>query len=261
MLVLVLSMFSITSLASSKEKAPVVYNDVVTKEYDINGNKVKVKISKANEQKLSPKVLKGLAEEFPNASTINIYNVGDMEVSEKDFTSQDNINPNHHKASQKKEGDFSTLGTQCSYYGLCTEHSHYYVTSKSKTSYGNRGPSRFLISVARGAEKTFGYQKTLSQNSSVTGGVSSMQSEVSATISSGVSKTWSSTYRFSGISPEIILPNNTRDFYWAGIFDSGNWKGREDRYDKYGSYTSYNQSGNFTEYVRYVEWSVDYQVK
>lgn len=70
-LVLIMSFFSLTSLAQEGQKEQVISEESIIHEYKVNGNTVKVKISKENNQKISPKVLKGLADEFGNATTID----------------------------------------------------------------------------------------------------------------------------------------------------------------------------------------------
>jgi hypothetical protein len=232
-------------------------SEMLIEKFNVNGKNVDVKISKENRQKVTKEVLRGLAEEFPDG-VITVHRVGDL-VKEDHSKKSEHPDPNHHKVSNQK-GEFSPQTSECSYYtGLCNPHSHYYVSNSWKTSYGNRGPSRFLIAVARGAEKSFTSTHTETQSSSVSGGVSGIRSEVSASINASVSETWSTTFKFSGISPEIVLPKNTREFYWAGLYDYGKWTGYEDYYDRYGGKTRYYYDGTFKEYVRDIEWSVDKQ--
>jgi hypothetical protein len=255
MFALVFSLFATTSFGETEDSKEKVKKDesLEVYEFDVNEKKVKVKVSKEHKELLSDEFLKDLANDFPQGGDIHIYNVGKSENIEQNKEYKFKT-PKEHSHD---DGDVSTLGTECSYYGLCNAHSHYYVTSVNKTSYGNRGSNQFVTSVAKGQEKTLTSSVTKSSQSSVTGGISNLRSQVSASIVSGTSRTYSTSETFSGM--DIQHPNNSRDFYWAGIYDSGTWSGYEERYDQYGTKANYNHTGNFKEYNQYIEFSYDYQ--
>ncbi len=255
LLTIVFSFFLVFGISlSAVAKGNSQSSEMLVERFNVNGRNVEVNISKENRQKVSEKVLRGLAEEF-FGGTITVISVGDL-VKQDRVHDYKRPNPNYHKI-QNEKGEFLTQTFECSYWsGTCNTYSDHFVTSMSKTSYGNRGSSHFLISVARGAEKSFvtEYGKTLISN--VSGGVSGIRSEVSASINASVSRKWS---KFSGIIPDVVLPNNSREFYWAGLYDYGNWSGYEDNYDKYGLTTRYYHIGTYKEYVRDISWSVDKQ--
>jgi hypothetical protein len=201
------------------------------KEYNLNDRVVKVNIYKEAQGKISDDSIKELIERHPKAGMINIHNVTEPQASKEDDSIQG-----------------------CGYYNPCVG-SEYTVTSKTKTSYDNMGSSKFIISVPKGSTKSLSSSTTKSTNTSVSGGTSGMNTEVKSQLNWGVSKSYSTSITWSG--PPESSKYNSRSYYWAGKYDYGNWRGREDIYSEGEIYETKYYNGNFSEYVRYVEYSVD----
>jgi hypothetical protein len=218
---LILSLFSVTALGKSDKqdgdkKGNTKENQNIVEEFDVNGKKVKVKISKKHRELVSEENLRELAEEFPDGA-IHVYNVSDVAPTPNyEFESEQN---HSHASDGTSGGEIGIQSAECSYYGLCKAHSHYYVTSNTKTSYGHNGPTKWVESVAKGAEKTVTQTITRTQSSTVSGGVSALQAEISASINKSTSKSYTVGHVFTG--KDIVAPYNSRDFYWRGVYDAG----------------------------------------
>jgi hypothetical protein len=156
------------------------------------------------------------------------------------------------EVNRNEDREMTTMGS-CNW--GCGMSTKYTVTNKTKTNYRVRGPSKFIISVAKGKTISLTESTTKTSQSEVTGEASQMNAKVMGTLKWGVSTTYSTTQTWVG--PPESSSNNSRSYYWVGLYDYGTWKGKRETIQEGEVISTTYYSGSFREYMEYAEYSVD----